>query len=64
MRLDPTKPKNETNYVGYIKMTLASSSHDRDFNFAYTPKLVTSKYLSVAANNDDFCSNTHPNKSQ
>lgn len=64
LRLDPAKPESEADYVGCMKMALASGGRDGDFNFAYTPELVTSEYLSVAANNGGFCGGAHPDESQ
>jgi hypothetical protein len=64
LRLDPAKPEGEADYAGCMKMALASLGRDGDFQFAYAPELVTSEYLSVAANSGGFCGGAHPDESQ
>lgn len=64
LRLDPARPESEADYAGCMKMALASHGRDGDFQFAFTPELVTSEYLSVAASSGGFCGGAHPDESQ
>ncbi|MGN6357694.1 MAG: hypothetical protein ACTHLU_09475 [Novosphingobium sp.] len=63
LRLDPTKPEGEADYLGCMKMALASGGRDGDFQFSYAPDLVTPAYLSVAASSGGFCGGAHPDES-
>lgn len=64
LRLDPSKPEGEADYAGCMKMALASQGRDGDFQFTYTPDLVTAEYLSVAANSGGFCGGAHPDEGE
>ena len=63
LRLDPTKPEGDGDYLGCMKMALASGGRDGDFQFSQTPELVTSEFLSVAVNRGGFCGGAHPDES-
>jgi hypothetical protein len=63
LRLDPAKPDGEADYIGCMKMALGSLGRDGDFQFSFTPELVTPEYLSVARSSGGFCGGAHPSQS-
>lgn len=63
LRVDPAKPEGEADYAGCMRMALASLGRDGDFVFSYAPALVTSEFVSVAANSGGFCGGAHPDES-
>lgn len=64
LRLDPSRPDGDADYLGCMKQALASGGRDGDFQMSYAPALVTPEYLSVAATTGGFCGGAHPDESQ
>ena len=63
LRLDPAKPDGEADYIECMKMAHGSLGRDGDFQFSFTPELVTPEYLSVARSSGGFCGGAHPSQS-
>jgi hypothetical protein len=64
LRVDPTRPEGEADYLGCIKGQLSSLGTDGSFAFSYEPALVTPEFLSVTANAGGDCGGAHPSESQ
>lgn len=60
LRVDPREHEGPADYVGCMKMAHAAHGRDGDFQFTYTPYLVTSEFVSVAANSDGSCGGASP----